>query len=289
MAEYVIMTDSGCDVSPDKLLEWGVIGSNLTFHFEGEDVEYSNKDMEPAEFYRRMREGEISKTSAVNIEIFKEMFEPALKEGKDILYIGFSSGISTTSNSGIMAARQLEEEYPERKIIAIDTLCASAGQALVVYMAVQKKNEGMSLDELGAYVEEISPNIGQWFTVEDLVYLKRGGRISAVSAFVGGTLGIKPVLRVDEEGKLSNMMKVRGRSQSIKAIAKKYSETALDPENGLYFISHGDCMDDVKALEDLIVKAHGKKCDFITDVGPVIGSHSGPGTLALFFPAKARQ
>lgn len=288
MSDFVIMTDSGCDISPVKLAEWGVECSSLTFRFE-DGIEYSDSEMAPAEFYKRMREGDVSKTSAVNITIFRDMFEPALKQGKDILYIGFSSGISTTSNSGIMAARELAEEYPERKLIAIDTKCASAGQGLVVYMAVQKKKEGMSLEELGTYVEETCPNIGQWFTVDDLVYLKRGGRVSAAAAFAGGVLGIKPVLRVDEDGCLSNMMKVRGRAQSIKAIAKKYSETAIDPENGLYFISHGDCIEDVKALEELIVKAHGNKCAFITDVGPVIGSHSGPGTLALFYPAKSRM
>lgn len=287
MADYVIMTDSGTDISLEKLAEWGVECSCLTFRFE-DGIEYPDKGMDPSEFYRRMREGEISKTSAVNIETFKQMFEPALKEGKDVLYLGFSSGISATSSSGITAARELMEEYPDRKIIAIDTKCASAGQGLLVYMAVLKKQEGMLLDEVGAFVEETYPNIAGWFTVDDLVYLKRGGRISAVAAFAGGVLGVKPVLRVDEEGCLVNMMKVRGRSQSIKAIAKKYSETAVDPENGMYFISHGDCMEDAKALEELIVKAHGKTCDLITDVGPVIGSHSGPGTLALFYLANGR-
>lgn len=286
-AEYVIMTDSGCDIDPRKLAEWGVMSSNLTFHFE-DGVEYSNTDMDTKEFYRRMRAGEVSKTAAVNIETFKDMFEPALKEGKDVLYIGFSSGISSTSNAGLMAVRELKEEYPDRTIIGYDTKCASAGQGLMVYLAVQKKNEGLTIEECGKYVEETYPNIGHWFTVDDLVYLKRGGRVSAAAAFAGGVLGIKPVLHVDDEGCLINMLKVRGRAQSIKAIAKKYSETAADPANGPYFISHGDCMDDVLALEEAIYKEHGKKCDFITDIGPVIGSHAGPGTLALFFVAKNR-
>ena len=287
MAEYVIMTDSGSDINMDKLAEWGVVGSNLTFYFE-DGVEHSNADCDISEFYKKMREGSVSKTSAVNIAIFREMFEPALRAGKDLIYIGFSSGISTTSNSGIMAARELAEEYPERKIYAIDTKCASAGEGLMVYLAVKKKEEGATVEEVAQYVEETYPKIGHWFTVEDLVYLKRGGRISATAAFAGTALGIKPVLHVDDEGCLINMSKVRGRAQSIKAIAKKYTETAEDPENGIYFISQADCMEDAKMLEELIVKEHGNKCALITDIGPVIGSHAGPGTLALFFVAKGR-
>lgn len=287
MAEFVIMTDSGSDINPDKLNEWGVVGSNLTFHFE-DNIEHSNFDYDLSEFYKKMREGAVSKTSAVNIAMFREMFEPALKAGKDLVYIGFSSGISRTSESGILAARELMEEYPERKIFAIDTKCASAGQGLIVYLAVKKKEEGLSVEEVAKYVEETAPVIGHWFTVDDLVYLKRGGRVSAAAAFAGAALGIKPVLHVDEEGCLINMAKVRGRAQSIKAIAKKYSETAIDPANGIYFISHADCLEDAKTLESLIVKEHGNSCALITDIGPVIGSHAGPGTLALFFVASGR-
>lgn len=287
MAEYVIMTDSGSDIDPKVLKEWGVETSNLTFHFE-DGIEHSNTEMDTKEFYKRMRDGEVSKTAAINIDTFKNMFEPALQAGKDILYIGFSSGISSTSSSGIMAAKELQEKYSERKIIAIDTLCASAGQGLMVYLAVKKKEEGASIEENGKFVEDNIQNIGHWFTVDDLKYLVRGGRVSAAAAFAAGVLGIKPVLHVDEEGCLINMAKVRGRAQSIKALAKKYSETALDPKNGPYFISHGDCMEDVKMLEDLIVAEHGNKCTHITDIGPVIGSHAGPGTVALFFPATGR-
>lgn len=287
MAEYVIMTDSGCDVSLEKFNEWGVVSSNLTFHFE-DGIEHSNADYDLKDFYKRMRDGEVSKTAAINIAIFREMFEPALRAGKDVIYIGFSSGISSTSNSGIMATRELAEEYPERKIIGIDTKCASAGEGLIVYLAVKKKEEGATIEELADYVNEMIPKLGHWFTVEDLVYLKRGGRVSAAAAFAGTALGIKPVLHVDDEGCLINMAKVRGRAQSIKTLAKKYSETAIDPENGYYFISHADCLEDAKTLEDLIYKAHGNKCSLITDIGPVIGSHAGPGTLALFFVANGR-
>lgn len=288
MSDYMIFSDSGCDVSYEQFEEWGVKGTDLTFHFE-DGVEYSNSSMSTVEFYKRMRAGEVSKTAAINIDSFKKLFEPALKEGKDILYIGFSSGISSTSNSGIMACRELEEEYPERTIIGIDTLCASAGEALMVYLAVEKKNAGASIEENAQFVRDMIPKIAQWFTVDDLKYLVRGGRVSAAAAFAAGMLGIKPVLKVDDEGCLTNTAKVRGRAQSIKALAKKFSETAEDPATSPYFISQADCLDDALALEELIANAHGNKCKLITDIGPVIGSHAGPGTLALFYVGKNRS
>lgn len=288
MSDYVIFSDSGCDVSYEQFDKWGVKATDLTFHFE-DGIEHSNADMPIKEFYTRMRAGEVSKTAAINIDSFKNLFEPALKEGKDILYVGFSSGISSTSSSGIMACRELEEQYPERKIIGIDTLCASAGEALMVYLAVEKKKAGATIEENAQYINDMIPKMAQWFTVDDLKYLVRGGRVSATAAFAAGMLGIKPVLHIDYEGCLINMMKVRGRAQSVKALAKKFSETAEDPATTTYFISHADCEEDAKMLEDLIDKAHGNKCSLITDVGPVIGSHSGPGTLALFYIGKSRD
>lgn len=287
MSEYVIMSDTGCDIEFDTLDEWGVGFSKLTFHFE-DGQEHLEGEMSKSEFYNRMRAGEVSKTSAVNSQSFKELFEGALKQGMDVLYIGFSSGISATSNSGKMAANELSEEYPDRKIIAIDTLCASAGEGLILHYAVEKKNSGADIDECAEYVRDLIPKLAHWFTVEDLVYLKRGGRVSAAAAFASGVLGIKPVLHVDDEGKLINMMKVRGRTQSLKAIAKKYMETALDPQNGLYYISHGDCIDDARELESMIVAEGGNKCALFTTIGMIIGSHAGPGTIALFFLASGR-
>ncbi len=286
MSDYVILTDTGCDIEFDTLREWGVGFRGLSFHFEG-DREYKEGEMEKSEFYSRMRAGEVSKTSAVNSQNFKDLFEESLKEGKDILHLGFSSGISATSNSAMMAANELSEEYPDRKIVTIDTLSASAGQGLIIYYAVEKKKEGATLEENEKYIRDMLLKLAHWFTVEDLVYLKRGGRVSAAAAFAGGVLGIKPVLHVDDEGHLINMMKVRGREQSLKTIAKKYMETAKDPK-GTYFISHGDCLEDAKALESMIVAEGGSTCALITYVGAIIGSHSGPGTIALFFLADGR-
>ena len=285
---FIIHTDSACDIRPALLQEWGVGFTPLTFRFDGEDKEYTEADLPIKEFYDRMRGGAVAKTAAINMAEFKEAFEPYLKEGKDVLYLAFSSGLSTTCNSARMAAEELKEEYPDRKIIVVDTLAASAGQGLIVKMTVDKKNEGASLEETAVYAEGIAPKLAHWFTVDDLVYLKRGGRVSAATAFVGGVLGIKPVLHVDDEGHLISMAKVRGRKPSLMTMAKKYAELAETPESGTVFISHGDCIEDAEFVAGLIEKEHGVKVELITDIGPVIGAHSGPGTLAVFFIGKER-
>lgn len=288
MSNYVILTDSGCDIRPDVLKNWDVSFASLTFKFDNDEKEYLNFDLPSKEFYDRMREGECAKTSAINVAVFTDFFKPYLEDGKDILYIGFSGGLSTTCNSGRIAADELVGKYPNRKIVCIDSLCASAGQGMFLKLAVDKKAEGASLEENAAYLEKMLPHMAHWFTVDDLVYLKRGGRVSAATALLGGMLNIKPVLHVDDEGHLISMSKVRGRRASIKALADMFTETAVDNTKGPVFISHGDCIDDAKALATLIEETHGVETEIITDVGPVIGSHSGPGTLALFFIAKER-
>ncbi len=288
MNDYVIFTDSACDISQKLLGEWNVKSTSLTFMFDGSDVVYSQTDMPSKTFYDNMREGKIAKTSAVNMETFKSDFEEELKNGRDILYLGFSSGLSTTFNSARMAGDELMEAYPDRKVICVDSLAASAGEGLLLYMMVQKKREGATIEETAEYAEKIKMNICHWFTVDDLVYLKRGGRISPTVAFVGGLLGIKPVLHVDNEGHLVNVTKVRGRKAAIRALADKYSELALDPKQGTVFISHGDCLDEVEKLAEIFKKEHGVCVNLITDVGSVIGAHSGPGTIALFFVGKER-
>lgn len=286
MNDYVIFTDSSSDISPEILAEWGVKSLSLTFRFNDSDKEYSNDEMNITDFYQKMREGSIAKTAAINTQSFKEAFELLLKEGKDVLYIGFSSGLSTTCNSAAVAAEQLSAEYPERKIIAVDSLAASAGLGLLVKLAVDEKNAGKTIEEVASFVEGLRLRLCHWFTVEDLVYLKRGGRVSPTVAFVGNMLGIKPVLHVDDEGHLVNVTKVRGRKTSIVALADKYTELA-DDSFGKVFISHGDCLADAEYLASLIEKKHGVKTEIITYVGSVIGAHSGPGTLALFFVARA--
>ena len=289
MRDYVIFTDSACDIKPELLEEWGVPYRSLTFRFDGEEKEYSNDDMSVAEFYDKMRVGGVAKTAAVNAEAFAEMFEEeALKLGKDVLYIGFSSGLSTTYNSARIASVELQEKYPEAKIVVVDSLSASAGEGLMVYLTLEQKKNGATIEEAEAFARNLVGRMGIWFTVDDLVYLKRGGRVSPTAAFVGNLLGIKPVLYMDNEGHLIPVSKVRGRRNAIVSMADKYTEKAVDKENGSVFISHGDCESDAKLLADIIKERHGVEVKIITDVGPVIGAHSGPGTLALFFVADAR-
>lgn len=288
MSDYVIYADSACDIESEILKTWGVRSLSLTFRFDGENKEYSNNEMDVKSFYDKMRAGGVAKTAAVNVDAFAGAFEETLKEGKDILYLGFSSGLSTTYNSARLAALQLADKYPERKIAVVDTLAASAGIGLLLCLAHEKKNSGAALDETAEYVKSFLPRLCHWFTVDDLVYLKRGGRVSSTAAFVGNLLGIKPVLHVDDEGHLINVSKVRGRRTSIMTLADKYTELAEDKENGLVLISHSDCFDDAKLLSDTLKLRHGVEVKIITDVGPVIGAHSGPGTLALFFIGKNR-
>ncbi len=288
MNEYKILTDSGCDILPEVLNEWGVSFENLNVKFESDINESINSELDPKAFYDRMRAGEVAKTSAINVEQFSRLFKKELDEGRDVLYLGFSSGISNTYNAARIAAEQLKEEYPDRKIFTVDSLCASAGQGLLLYLGLQKQKEGASIEETAAYLENNKLKLVHWFTVDDLVYLKRGGRISPTLAFVGGALGIKPVMHVDNEGHLVNVTKVRGRKAAIKALADKYNETALDHKDGTVFISHGDCIEDANLLADMVREKAGHTVDIITYVGPVIGAHSGPGTLALFFIGKER-
>ena len=288
MRNYVICSDSACDLKKEFLSELGVATTPLTFRFNGEDKEYSNDDMDVKTFYDRMRAGEVAKTAAVNVDGFVKMFEEIIKEGNDVLYIGFSSGLSTTYNSARLASIQLSEKYPDSKIIAVDTLAASAGFGLILYLACQKKAEGANIEEVAEFVMNNRLSVCHFFTVDDLVYLKRGGRISPTAAFVGNLLGIKPVLHVDNAGHLINISKVRGRRAALTAIADKYGELALDKENGLVYISHGDCLADAELLAGMLKERYGASVKVITDVGTVIGAHSGPGTMALFFIGKER-
>lgn len=285
---FQIFTDSACDISPALLGDWGVACESLTFRFNDSEQEYANGDMPTKEFYKRMREGGIAKTAAINTETFASAFEVALAKGTDVLYLGFSSGISNTYNAARLAAEQLREKYPERKIFALDTLCASAGEGLLVYLATLKKKEGATIEEVVQYVEATRPGLCHWFTVDNLVYLKRGGRVSPTTAIIGNALHIKPVMHVDNDGKLVKVTTAHGRKKSIAAMAAKYKETAKDPANGHVFISHGDCESDAQFLADLLREQNGVEVQLITDVGPVIGAHSGPGTLALFFVGSER-
>ena len=288
MKDFVIFTDSGSDLPIALMEEWGVRSLDLTFRFEDEDKEYGNGEMAPKAFYNRMREGGVAKTAAVNMDTFRNSFEAALKEGYDVLYLGFSSGLSATYHSSTLAAGELREEYPDSKIITVDTLAASAGEGMLVWLAVDTKKKGGTIEEVAAAVENHKMNLAHWFTVDDLEYLKRGGRVSPAVAFVGGLLGIKPVLHVDNEGHLISRGKVRGRKAALQALVDKYKELACCPGQSPVYICHADCEGDVEVLRDLLDDACACDVDLVVDVGPVIGAHSGPGTIAVFFLGKER-
>ena len=289
MNNYVIFTDSACDTSPAFLSELGVKMAPLTFKFSDSEHEFLDTEMESATFYKRMRDGEDVKTSAVNLAYFKKKFTDILDTGCDILYLGFSSALSTTFNSARLAAEELSQEVPERKIITVDTRSASAGLGLIVYLTVKQKEKGLTIEQAAEYARELIPKICHWFTVDDLSYLKRGGRVSSATAYFGNMLGIKPILFMDDDGLLKSHSKAIGRHAAIEALATKYGELASDKTKNTVFISHGDALSDAKLLEKMLAEKYGATVKMITDVGCVVGGHSGPGTLALFFVGKGRK
>jgi len=235
-----------------------------------------------------MREGAVPKTAAINMDTFRAAFESELQQGRDVLYVAFSSGLSATCHSAALAAEELQEEYPERKVLVADTLAASAGHGMLVWLAVQARKNGDSIEEAAAAVEGHRLNLAHWFTVDDLTYLKRGGRVSPAVAFVGGLLGIKPILHVDNEGHLISRGKVRGRKAALATLIDKYMELACNPGASPIYICNADCADDVEVLKSLLRERCGAEVDLVVDIGPVIGAHSGPGTIAVFFLAKER-
>lgn len=288
MGDYVIYTDSGCDIAPELLAEWGVRFCSLSFSFDEGATARTEAEMPLAEFYHKMRQGERVMTSFVSVSAFAAAFEKEAAAGRDVLYLGFSSGLSATYRSAKLAMEEVIHRYPERTLLAVDSLCASAGLGLLLYLATRKKAQGMDIWALADYLVDVRPHICHWFTVDDLAYLKRGGRLSATVAFVGNVLGIKPVLHVDDEGHLVTVCKVRGRKNAITTLADKLAGTALDLKGGTVYISHADCHADAVLLRSILAERYGATVDVVTDIGPVIGAHAGPGTLALFFVGNDR-
>ena len=290
MSEYVIVTDSSADLTAGMVEELGVEVLPLSFMVKGQTYRNypDNREMDPKEFYAMLRAGEMATTAAVNVADYTSVLEPLLEQGKDVLVLAFSSGLSATYQSSVIAVEELRARFPERKIFTVDTLCASLGQGLLVYLAAKKQQAGASIEEVRDWAEENKLHLCHWFTVDDLHFLKRGGRISAATAVVGSMLHIKPVLHVDDEGHLINMGKARGRGASLTALVDHMEETAIDPASQVVFISHGDCLADAAKVAGDVKKRLGVKEVVINHVGPVIGAHSGPGTLALFFLGSRR-
>ena len=285
--DFQIITDSCCDFPTPMYGQLGLTFVPLTVEFRGNTFDDKNDDT-LKDMYQGLRAGEVAKTSAVNPSRWSQAMEKALAAGKDVLVLAFSSGLSTTYQSAVIAAEELKDAYPDRKIQVIDTLCASMGQGLLVWYACKKRDEGLSLDEVAQWVLDNRLHLCHWFTVDDLMYLKRGGRISAATALVGTMLQIKPLLHVDDEGHLINITKTRGRKAAIDAMVKKAQELGAGYDNSTMFISHGDCLSDAEYLSRQLKEKCGVKDVVISYVGAVIGSHSGPGTLALFFLGSHR-
>ena len=291
MAEYIISTDTSCDFPLEYVKQHQLPLVTLFYSIDGVTGENGCPSSDVLKnFYDKMRAGSMTKTQQASIEDTEKVFREILKEGKDILHIAFSSGLSGTANAARLAAENMMEEFPERKIIVIDSLCASLGQGLLVDYALKLQQQGKTMEETAKWLEDHIQNICHLFTVEDLKYLQRGGRISKTTALVGTMIGIKPVLHVDPEGKLVSISKVRGRKQSIQALVNKMEENIgkYRDEKQLIFISHGDCIEDANYLAELVKERFGYDEFLINDVGPTIGAHSGPGTLALFFMGETR-
>ena len=290
MSDFVIVTDSSADLPADLVRELGVEVLPLSFTIQGKT--YRNypdgREMAPGAFYQLLRSGGMATTSAVNVADYTAALEPLLQEGKDVLLLVFSSGLSATYQSSVIAVEELREKYPDRKLFTVDTLCASLGQGLLVWHAVEQKRKGASIEAVRDWVEENKLHLCHWFTVDDLHFLKRGGRISAATAVVGTMLAIKPVLHVDNEGHLINMAKARGRSGSLKALVDHMAQTATHPEDQVVFISHGDCLEDARKVGDMIQQRLGVRKVMYNTIGPVIGAHAGPGTVTLFFLGTER-
>ncbi len=287
MNNYVIVTDSSADLSAKLAQELELEMISLEIVMDSDETKF-NHEVDPKEIYAQLRAKQKITTSAVGIERFIKAFEPYLAEGKDLLYLGFSSGLSGTYNAGLVAANELAEKYPERKVWTVDTLCASLGQGLLVYLCAKMKQNGATMEEVRDFAESNKLHLCHWFTVDDLFFLKRGGRVSSATAVMGTMLSIKPVMHMDNKGKLINVTKARGRKASIDALLDKMKETAIEPEKQTCFICHGDCLEDAEYAAERMEKELGVPEVMIDYTGPVIGAHAGPGVLAIFYLGTER-
>ena len=283
---FKIVTDSCCDLSAEMIAELGLGIAPLSLELDGHA--YAEGEMAPVELYNHMRNGKLPKTSAVNPDGWAAAIRPALQAGQDVLVLAFSSGLSTTYQSAVIAAGELREEFPDRKLIVIDSLCAAVGLGLLVYTAARLKAEGKTLEETVAWIEAHKLNVCHWVTVEDLMHLKRGGRVSAATAVVGTMLNIKPIIRVDDNGKLESLAKCRGRKAALNYLLDRMGES-YDPEiDDTVFIGHGDCPEDAEYLANKVRERFGVKTVYINYIGAVVGAHTGPGVATVFFYGKKR-
>ncbi|ATD55355.1 DegV family protein [Clostridium chauvoei] len=285
----VIVTDSCCDLPIEFVKENNIEVLPIRVNLKGEDIpDDLGQTIKYREFYDMIRAGELPTTSQINSYAFKEVFKKHIDNGESVIYVGFSSALSGCVNSAKLAKEMLEEECGEVNVDIIDSKSASLGLGLIVYYLSNLLNSGSSKEAAVKWVEENKLKVNHWFTVDDLNHLKRGGRVSAAAATVGTVLNIKPILHVDDEGRLIPVSKVKGRKKSLKVLAEKLKEKIIDSENQVIFISHGDCEEDAIYLKDIILSSNSVKDIVINNIGPAVGSHSGPGTVALFFISDNR-
>lgn len=286
---FVLMTDTGSDLPDEYYVQHDIARVQLGFTLDG--VTYGGDDgavMDTKKFYELLRGGAMPKTFQVTPAQALAHIEPFVKEGKDVLVISFSSGLSGTYESYCSAAKELAQQYPDVQVRVVDSLCASLGQGLFVDYVVKKADSGASLEETVAYAEELKGHICHFFTVDDLFHLKRGGRVSATTAVVGKMLNIKPVLHVDDAGHLIAIGKAMGRKKSLAALVDKMTELQTLGKDDPIFLSHGDCQADVDYVIGLLKSRFGTRTVFVNMIGSVIGTHSGAGTVAIFFKGRHR-
>ncbi len=291
MSDFKIVTDSTSDLSQEMAEELGVVVIPMNFTI-GDDSFFDypdEREISSHDFYTRLSAGQTSTTNQISLETFIETFEPVLQDGCDVLYLGFSSGLSGTYNNSVMAAKELSQKYPDRKIYAVDTRAASMGEGLLVWYAAQLQREGKTIEQVRDWEERNRLHMHHWFTVDDLNHLKRGGRISGASALVGTMLGIKPVLHFDDDGHILLVDKIRGRKQSLDDLTAHMQKTAEDPGSQMIFIASADSAESSEYVKRKIESLFGTKRFAIGTIGPVIGAHSGPGTVALFFLGTDRE
>ena len=290
MNSFEIVTDSSCDLPAELVQELDIQVVPLGFLLEGKPYRNypDNREMSPEAFYQKLKDGAAATTNAVNLAQAAEAIEPFVKAGRDVLVLAFSSGLSATCQAFCMAAEELSEQYPDRKILVVDTLCASLGQGMFVYQAAQLRAQGKGLEEVRDWAEANKLRQCHWFTVNDLFFLKRGGRVSGATALLGTMLQIKPVMHMDDEGHLINMSKARGRKAALLALADKVGELGEDLPSQTMFISHSACLEDAQFVAGEVKRRYGVEKIIINSIGPVIGAHTGPGCVAMFFMGKHR-
>lgn len=287
--ETVIIIDSCSDLPKEYIEENNITVLSMTVNFKGNEYKDDfGKTLPYEDFYREVRAGEMPSTAQINAYSYSVEFKKAVSEGKAVICLVFSSALSGSYNSACMGKEMVLDEFQNADITVIDTKCASLGEGLLDYYAIEMLKKGASKEEIINWIEENKLRVNHWFTVDDLNHLKRGGRVSSAAAVIGTLLDIKPILHVDNEGRLIPVTKVKGRKKSIKSLAEELDKKIVNEEGQTIFISHGDCLEDAKLLERIITEKHKVKDVIINNIGPAVGTHSGPGTVALFFLGEKR-